>query len=619
MTSGVVAQGGGLAPCLFTLTSEAMRRPRPTLLAACLALSLGACASTPVPASATATPPGAAPKATVATQPPLTALTASSGGTMPAEQARVHFDHAELHFDIHPATQSLDAHATLRFTAKRATDVILLDLDRNLPIGSVALDGQTISKDRWANPEGRLRVQLGRTLAAGQPVEVSVNYSGKPHVAKNAPWDGGFVWAHTDDGQPWVASAVEGEGCDLFWPCIDQTEGEPDLVDTYVTVPKPLVAPGNGVLIGIADEGSQRTYHWRAKHPNTYAISINVGPFEELQADYASRYGNTIPLQFWYLRGHEAQAQKLFAEFPRMLDFFEQEIGPYPWGDEKMGVVETPHKGMEHQTLNAYGNGYAQGPDGFDWLLQHEFGHEWFGNQMTNKDWDDMWLHEGFDTYMQPLYAQYLHGDMTYFAKLQEDRLRLMNRYPIVAGHSQDEHQVYDAEHGPGNDIYYKGEEMLHTLRALIGDKAFFDSIRLLVYGRLDPRPGNYQPRYADTRDYMDIVNRVTGRNLDWFFNVYLYDAALPKLEQSRLGDTLSLRWVTGHNEPFPMPVEVQVGDDVRSVPMTGGKGSLTAPARERLIVDPRSKLLRDMPYIDAYREWMKQQRAKTAPKKPAS
>ena len=111
-------------------------------------------------------------------------------------------------------------------------------------------------------------------------------------------------------------------------------------------------------------------------------------------------------MQFWYLPEHEAQAKELFAEFAPMLDFFEQEIGPYPFGDEKMGVVETPHMGMEHQTINAYGNGYAKDGYGFDWLLQHEFAHEWFGNQVTNANWDDMWLHEGFGTYMQPLYSQ---------------------------------------------------------------------------------------------------------------------------------------------------------------------------------------------------------------------
>jgi len=403
---------------------------------------------------------------------------------------------------------------------------------------------------------------------------------------------------------------VQGEGCDLFWPCIDQPQGEPDLVDTYITVPKTLAAPGNGVLVGITDAGDRHTYHWRAKHPDTYAISINIGPFKLLKGDYASRYGNTIPMELWYLPEHAAGAKQLFGEFPRMLDFFEQQIGPYPFGDEKMGVVETPHLGMEHQTINAYGNQYRKNGYGYDSLLQHEFAHEWFGNQLTNADWDDMWLHESFGTYMQPLYSQYLNGDMDYFSWLHGLRLMLRNHHPIVSGQSRTEEQVYSETEGPGQDIYNKGALMLHTLRQLIGDQAFFDSIRRLVYGRPDPRPGNFSPRYASTDDYIAIVDQVSGRDLRWFFDVYLRDAALPRLDEQRVGDTLKLRWVTGHGKPFPMPIEVQVGDTVHTVPMHDGSGQLQVPAGSLLIVDPRSKVLRDASYVADYQQWMKQQRA---------
>jgi len=584
-----------------------MRHPL-NRLALCLALGLCGCSTLPQNRTAQAQPAQPA-------QPALTAQTLNSGGVMPPEQSRVHFDHAELHFGIDSSQQHIDGHAVLTFTAKSTIDTVLLDLDRNLSISAIALDGHAVAPADWSNPDGRLRIRLPAPLVAGAQVHVAIDYAGKPHVAKHAPWDGGFVWSHTADGKPWVASAVEGEGCDLFWPCIDQTEGEPDLVDTYITVSKDLAAPGNGTLIGITDEGDRHTYHWRAKHPNTYAISINVGPFKLLQGNYASRYGNTIPMQFWYLPGQEQQAQALFEEFPHMLDFFEQQIGPYPFGDEKMGVVETPHLGMEHQTINAYGNGFAKDGYGFDWLLQHEFSHEWFGNQVTNADWDDMWLHEGFGTYMQPLYGHYLYGDMPYFSMLQTEREALKNKYPIVSGHSQTEDQVYDEAHGPGNDIYYKGSLMLHSLRQLIGDRDFFASIRLLVYGRDDPKPGNFSPRYASTQDYIDIVNKVTGRDMRWFFKVYLYDAALPRLEINHHGTALDLHWVTEHGEDFPMPVEVQVGQTFQTVSMDAhGDGHMTVPADSLLIVDPHSKLLREMPHIEAYQEWMKQHKSKRSP-----
>lgn len=538
-----------------------------------------------------------------------TAQTLASGGVMPIEQARVHFDHAQLHFTVKPATQSIDAHATLRFTAKAPLDVLLLDLDQRLPISRIELAGTRLPNPAWRNPDGRLRIHLPDLVARGESVSVTIYYSGKPHVAKHAPWDGGFVWSHSADGRPWMASAVQGEGCDLFWPCIDQPRGEPDLVDTFVTVPKNLAAPGNGVLMGITEAGDLHTYHWRAKQPDTYAISLNVGPFERLTDNYASRYGNTIAMELWYLPEHAAGAAELFSEFPRMLDFFERQIGPYPFGDEKMGVVETPHLGMEHQTINAYGNGFAKNGYGFDSLLQHEFAHEWFGNQLTNHDWDDMWLHEAFGTYMQPLYSQYLNGDMDYFSWLHQLRLKLRNRHPIVSGSSKTAEEVYAQATGPGQDIYNKGALMLHTLRQLIGDDAFFDSIRRLVYGRSDPQPGNFAPRYASTDNYIAIANQVSGRDLGWFFDVYLRDAALPRLEQRREGDTIALHWVTQTGRPFPMPVDVQVDDTVQTLPMHNGSGQLTAPAGSLLIIDPHSKVLREKPHVTVFQQWMKQRR----------
>lgn len=570
---------------------------RPTLLALGLTLGLG---GTAFAHAATTTP----------TQPPLTALTRDSGTPMPAAQKRVHFDHAALHITVQPATQSIAASATLTFSATAATDVLLLDLDRNLPISAVAVDGKPLAKSAWSNPDGRLAIHLPHALAVGGKVTTTITYAGKPHVAKKAPWDGGFVWSHTKDGQPWVGSAVEGEGCDLFWPCIDQPDGKPDLVDLYVTVPKPLVAPGNGVLIGVTDEGSQRTWHWRAKHPTTYAVSINVGPYKELKGEYHSRFGNTIPLYYWYLPGEKTQAKALFAEFPKLLDFFEAKVGPYPWGDEKMGVVETPYLGMEHQTINAYGNHYAKDGGGFDWLLQHEFSHEWFGNQMTNANWDDMWLHEGFATLMQPLYAQYLDGDAEYYSWLHHLRMLIRNHAPVVSGSSKTEEQVYD-ESGPGQDIYNKGALMLQTLHHLIGDQAFYASIRQLVYGRPDPKPGNFRLQYRTTADYMRIVDQVTGKKFDWFFKAYLYQATLPKLDVERHGDTLDLHWQLPHNLPFPMPVDVQVGDTLHTVQMTDGHGSLAVPAGALVTIDPHSVLLRDEPRITEFQQWTKQQRAK--------
>jgi aminopeptidase N len=555
-------------------------------------------------------------------QPALSAFTVQSGLARAPEQEAVVFEKADLRFRVDPSRHRIDGDAALTFHARSPLQRLVVDLDRNYTVSSVSVDGAALPATAWANPEGRMTVTLPHPLAKDGTAVLRIVYGGHPHVAKRAPWDGGFVWATAPTGEPWVASAIEGEGCDLLWPCIDHEQGEPLVVEEAITVPAPLVAAGNGVALGMEEHDGWRTYRWRARSPDTYAISINVGPYELLSADYASRYGNTIPLRFWYLKGNEQQAKQLFAEFPKMLDFFEGTIGPYPWGDEKVGVVETPHLGMEHQTVNAYGNGYKLTEYGYDWLLQHEFSHEWFGNQLTNADWDDMWLHEGFGSYMQPLYLQWLRGDREYDAWLLFQRKFLVNKVPIVSGHTMTEEGVYNGETGPGNDIYYKGSLLLHTLRNLIGDKAFFQATRQLVYGRTDPEPGNYAPRYGTTRDFIDAVRQATGHDYRWFFDVYVYSAALPELEATRDATGLALRWKAPGGKPFPMPVQVRVGSpgvDARDVdvPMADGTGHVDLAPHALYTIDPHSRVLRAQPHIDAFQAWTAAQVKVQAQKKP--
>ncbi|MFT4179973.1 MAG: M1 family metallopeptidase [Thermomonas sp.] len=541
-----------------------------------------------------------------ATQPALTATTEATGLPRAPEQEAVTFERAELSFKVDPARKHLAGDAVLTFRIDKPLSMLVVDLDRNYTVDLVEVDDKPA---RWQNPEGRMRVELPQPLAAGAQTRLRIRYAGQPHVAKRAPWDGGFVWATAPTGEPWIASAVQGEGCDLFWPCIDHPLAEPLEVVQHITVPSPLVAAGNGIAEGMDERDGWRTYHWRAKSPNTYAIALNIGPYEVLEGEYRSRHGNVIPLRYWHLKGNRAKAEALFAEFTPMLAFFEETVGPYPFADEKMGVVETPHLGMEHQTINAYGNDYRKDENGYDWLLQHEFAHEWFGNQLTNKGWDDMWLHEGFGTYMQPLYLQWLRGDMEYFAGLMKQRVTLANKYPIVSGSAKSEKEVYDGKRGPGLDIYYKGSWILHTLRGLIGDAAFFAATRELVYGRPDPAPGNFKPRYGTTQDFIDAVNRNTGGDYRWFFDVYLRSAKLPQLLATHEGGTLRLRWKTEGDKPFPMSVQVRVGDKVVDVPMTGGQGRIEVSDGVSYTLDPHSKLLRDLPQIEAFQK-DKQERA---------
>jgi aminopeptidase N len=573
---------------------------RAAALAGASLIALAACASAP---AAQTLPPAGEPSSTAGPARESSAFTLRTDQPRTPEQEAMRFDKADLSIRVLPDRKAIDAVAVLDFTATASLAAVVVELDTLLTVSSVQVDGRELAAGDWSNPEGRMTIPLARPLAAGESVSVRIAYAGQPRVAPRAPWNGGFVWANTADGTPWIATAVQPEGCDLFWPCIDNPLAEPGRVDLHITVPSNLAAPSNGKFMGTVDHGDGwTTWNWSAANPNTYAIALNIGPYDEVKADYRSRFGNVVPMSYWHLRSDDpAKVRALFDQFAPMMDFYEATVGPYPFADEKMGVVETPHLGMEHQTINAYGNAYKLDGKGYDWLLHHEMAHEWFGNQMTNRNADDMWLHEGLGSYMQPLYLRWLHGDRLMQTELQDQRRDLINRFPVVSGAERSEDEVYQGDVGPGLDIYNKGSLIGHSLRMLIGDTAFFRSVTRLVYGRPDPRPGNFSPRYATTDEFLAIVNEEAGRDLTWFFRGYLYQAALPDLRQSRVGDRLELEWVTGDGAAFPMPVEVEIDGRRQTLPMTGGRGGVTAPARAHILIDPENKVLRRLEFLE---EW---------------
>lgn len=516
--------------------------------------------------------------------------------------------HYTLRNDILVDEKAIAGSSTVRFTALRDMTTLELDFDGAYTIDGI---GDNSGNLAYTRDEAKLYVELGAPLAAGDIHEVSVRYHGQPIEAARAPWDGGFVWDTTPSGKPWIATAMQGEGCDIWWPCKDHPAGEPESMDMYFTVPAGLTATANGVLQDVSDTADgRRTFHWRTEVPtNTYGVALNVAPYVLIEGQYSSSNGTEIPLMFWAIEDRETEARDLFErEFAPTIEFFERKVGPYPWGQEKLGVTETPHLGMEHQTINAYGNEYRRGKYGFDWLFHHELAHEWFGNVMTHATVSDMWLHEGFGAFMQPEYTREVLGDAAFNAQMYEFYMGIKACNPIAPREEFSADQLYfdDPEgQGPAGDIYTKGTWLLHSLRYVIGDEAFWRAVRRLVYDTAEPE--NLKPpieaRFRTTDDFMVLASDEADTDLAWFFEVYARRGPLPLLDVEDTADGVELEWTRVDGLGFPMPIPVRVAGEIRRIEFVGNKAVLPGVTSADIQVDPFMQVLRKLPVVPTCEE----------------
>ncbi len=524
-----------------------------------------------------------------------------SGGPLSREQAAYDVTFYDLEVAVQPARQTIQGLLTMHAAIVQPVSRLVLDLDTVFTINSVELlpeNGATTALP-FENHNGKLRCSLPLTKQPGDRVALRIRYEGAPRVADRPPWGGGFTWAHTENGDPWVATSVQGEGADLWWPCKDHPSDEPDSMSIRLTVPEPLVAASNGRLRQVTKNADgTRTYHWFVSTPvNNYGVALNVAPYEVLEDTFRSVSGDEFPVVFYVLPESLEKGRRLLPQIKRHLAFYEKYLGPYPFRADKYGVAQTPFLGMEHQTIIAYGSDFTDNEFGFDWLHHHELGHEWWGNMVTAPDWRDFWIHEGLCTYMQALYAEELHGREAYLAELKGYRRALRNSKPLAPRQPRSSDEMYFVNGSrliSDNDIYYKGAWVLHSLRYLIGDRAFFTALRRMAYPEpeMEAMTDGRQCRFAGTQDFQRIAEEASGMKLGWFFEAYFRHAELPRLEQEHTAQGLRLRWKTAL-PVFPMPVEVRIGDRTTRIEMPGGEALVSAPDSSEPVVDPDHLVLK--------------------------
>lgn len=265
--------------------------------------------------------------------------------------------HYTLALEVDPANQAISGYTEIRINYAQMPSVILLDFWKGLSVSRVLVNNKTSRFEHTDDDLLKIETQhLNPRNLNNQTVRIY--YNGKPGIAERPPWVGGFQWEKDSRGNPWVAITCQNEGGKIFFPCKDHPSDEPDEgADLIITVPKGLVVAGPGLLISQKTKGNLTTFHWRTRYPiSNYCLVFNIGKFKKVSRPYTTIAGNTVPMDMYVLEENEDKAQSLLTLLEESCRILEKYFGEYPWVKEKIGICETPHLGMEHQTLNAYGN-----------------------------------------------------------------------------------------------------------------------------------------------------------------------------------------------------------------------------------------------------------------------
>jgi aminopeptidase N len=464
------------------------------------------------------------------------------------------FYHLDVRVD--PVKRFVSGRNTIRFRMLRDDARIQLDLYDNLSVDKIVFKesgvGPAAGKDglalKYERDSGAVFVDFPSTLKAGRVYAIDFYYSGTPQTIGRF---GGFTFGKDPANRDWIFTACEGEGASIWWPNKDQWKDEVETMQISVAVPNNLMDVSNGKFMGKTDLGDGYTrWDWLVQYPiNNYDVSLNIGRYEH----WSDRVGD-LTLDFYALPEDLDRAKKQFAQARGMLEAFQHYFGEYPFKKDGYKLIQAPYSGMEHQSAVTYGNHFANGylerdwtgvgiSTRFDFIIIHESGHEWFGNSITAADRSDMWIHEGWTTYLECLYVEYHYGKEDGLKYTNGYKARVQNQRPIIAPRG--------VNAAPPQDQYFKGALFLNTLRSVVNDDARWWALLRNLYQRF-----KYQT--IMTEDIVAWFNRETKMDLTPIFDQYLRHTAIPVLELKfdDAAGTVAYRWKVDESK-FAMPVKV--------------------------------------------------------------
>ena len=490
-------------------------------------------------------------------------------GTLNADRDWWNVTHYAIVVEPDYATKSIKGSNTMRFRVSKPGRKMQLDLQQPMRIDSIVEilpRPQTVSqnipiqrRDLSFEWEGHVTwVDFARTLKAETDVTIQIYFHGTPVEARRPPWDGGWIWSKDKNGNPWMSVACQGLGASVWYPCKDHQSDEPDAgASLSIIVPGDLMAIGNGRQTSeIKLPSGKKQVTWEVKNPiNNYNIVPYIGKYVNWNESYNGEKGK-LDLSYWVLDYNLDKAKEQFTQVPKMLKCFEHWFGPYPFYEDGFKLVESPHLGMEHQSAVAYGNKYQNGYLGtdlsgtgwgkkWDFIIIHESGHEWFANNISTNDLADMWVHEGFTNYSETIYTGCEFGTEAGNDYVIGTRRQIQNDKPIIG--------PYGVNQEGSGDMYYKGGNLLHTIRQIINDDEKFRNI-------LRGLNADFYHKTVDSRDVENYFSQKSGIDFSKVFDQYLRTTRIPVLEYKTANKKTLVRW-SNCVDNFSMPVKIYGGN----------------------------------------------------------
>ncbi len=481
--------------------------------------------------------------------------------------------HYELDVRVDPDKKAISGKNAIRFRMLKDDTRIQLELYANLAVRKIVLGDMPLKYERDHNT---VYVDFPDTLRAGRTYAIDFHYSGMPQERGRF---GGLAFRKDPTGRHWINTANEGEGSSVWWPSKDQWRDEPEGMEIRVAVPNGLTDVSNGKFLGKHDLGDGYTrWDWRVHYPiNSYNVSLNIGEYVQ----FSERLGD-LPLDYFVLPGSLEKAKKQFAQARPMIEAFEKYVGKYPFPKDGYKLIEVPYSGMEHQSAVTYGNRFANGylerdwtevgiSLKFDFIIIHESGHEWFGNAVSAADVSDMWIQEGWTTYLECVYVEALFG--------HDDALKYVNAYKKKVANKEPVITQRGIHRTPNQDQYFKGALFLHTLRGVVNDDARWWKLVRDTYER-------FKFQNIMTEDVVRFFNAELKQELTPVFDQYLRRPELPTLELTfnETEGTVSYRW-NAAERAFAMPIRVGKPGRWQSIQPTGDWKTMPNPLGKALEV----------------------------------